>query len=212
MSEHPSAPAPDDGAPGPDKLTGHDYDGIREYDNPTPGWWHAIFLGTIVFSVLYIVVVHMSSWREALDPHARHALAAERTGALRLQALGALSGDTETLVRLAESEAALEQGRAIYQANCVACHRNDGGGVPGLGPNLTDDFAINVRSPEDVFRTIAEGVSGTAMLPWEPLIGHDDAVLVAAYVVSLRGREVAGGKEPEGERMPAWPSPEAGGG
>ena len=35
------------------ELTGHEYDGISEYDNPTPSWWHLIFLASVVFSVFY---------------------------------------------------------------------------------------------------------------------------------------------------------------
>ena len=29
-----------------DPFTDHEYDGIREYDNPTPDWWVAIFIIT----------------------------------------------------------------------------------------------------------------------------------------------------------------------
>ena len=32
-------------------LLDHEYDGIREYDNPTPGWWVMLFILTIIFSV-----------------------------------------------------------------------------------------------------------------------------------------------------------------
>ena len=35
-----------------DQLLDHEYDGIQEYDNPCPGWWHAIFLLTVLFSVV----------------------------------------------------------------------------------------------------------------------------------------------------------------
>ena len=40
-----------------ENLTDHEYDGIREYDNPCPTWWHLVFLGTAVFSVLYLTVL-----------------------------------------------------------------------------------------------------------------------------------------------------------
>jgi cytochrome c oxidase cbb3-type subunit 3 len=42
-----------------DPLTDHEYDGIREYDNPTPGWWKMLFLLTFIFSLAYILVFHI---------------------------------------------------------------------------------------------------------------------------------------------------------
>ncbi|WP_201558237.1 cytochrome-c oxidase, cbb3-type subunit III [Psychrobacter sp. 72-O-c] len=38
-----------------DGTTGHDYDGIREYDKPLPKWWLVIFFGSIVWGVAYWV-------------------------------------------------------------------------------------------------------------------------------------------------------------
>src|SRR3954469_18027141 len=35
---------------GEDRLMAHSYDGIREYDNPLPGWWRAIFWRSIAFA------------------------------------------------------------------------------------------------------------------------------------------------------------------
>ncbi|MFN9977437.1 MAG: cbb3-type cytochrome c oxidase N-terminal domain-containing protein, partial [Phycisphaerae bacterium] len=42
------------GARARDHLSDHEYDGIREYDNPTPGWWHLIFIGSVFFSIMYV--------------------------------------------------------------------------------------------------------------------------------------------------------------
>ena len=36
-----------------DGTTGHDYDGIREYDKPLPKWWLVIFFGTIAWGAAY---------------------------------------------------------------------------------------------------------------------------------------------------------------
>src|SRR3954462_12881445 len=55
-------------------LLDHRYDGIAEYDNPLPGWWRAIFWGTIVFAAGYWVWFHVGNWAETPDEHYRAAL------------------------------------------------------------------------------------------------------------------------------------------
>lgn len=37
-------------------YTGHEWDGIREYDNPLPRWWLWSFYATIVWSMIYWVL------------------------------------------------------------------------------------------------------------------------------------------------------------
>jgi cytochrome c oxidase cbb3-type subunit 3 len=205
MSEPQNDPGRDD------NLMNHEYDGIREFDNPTPGWWHAIFILTVIFAILYFAVYEMSPLGERWGVYARHQNAMDNSDAASLRQLGELTADGATLIRLSSSEFALQKGGAIYAARCVPCHKADGGGMMALGPNLTDNFGKNVRIPEDVYTTIADGVAATAMVPWESQIGQDDCVLVAAYVISLRGNEITDGKEPEGDMMPAWPAPPAAG-
>ncbi|MDP5052585.1 MAG: cytochrome C oxidase Cbb3, partial [Congregibacter sp.] len=39
-----------------EKTTGHNYDGIEEWDNPLPGWWFAMFLITIIWGIGYLIV------------------------------------------------------------------------------------------------------------------------------------------------------------
>src|SRR4051812_29258899 len=43
---------------GDPKTTGHVYDGIQEFDNPTPGWWVALFIATVFFAIGYAVYYH----------------------------------------------------------------------------------------------------------------------------------------------------------
>ena len=36
-------------------TTGHEWDGIREFDNPMPRWWVWTFLATIVWGIWYSI-------------------------------------------------------------------------------------------------------------------------------------------------------------
>ena len=36
------------------ETTGHNYDGIEEYDNPLPAWWYWKFILTIIFALGYL--------------------------------------------------------------------------------------------------------------------------------------------------------------
>lgn len=49
---------------GEDGTTGHEYDGVREYDKPLPKWWLIVFFGTMVWSILYFALY------PSLFPHA----------------------------------------------------------------------------------------------------------------------------------------------
>lgn len=201
----------DNSAPGPDKLTGHAYDGIREYDNPTPGWWHAIFIGTILFGAVYLAVFHLSSAKDSLRPEARLARAEKRAASESFALLGELNADGPSLMRLSKSEIAVGKGKSIFASKgCVACHGPNAGGVPGLGLNLTDDYGKNIRTPEDIFNTISKGVTGTAMLGFEAQMSEDDRILAAAFVISLRGTNTPDGMPPAGELMPEWTVPNDG--
>ena len=35
---------------------GHEYDGIRELNNPLPKWWTYLFVGTFLFAAIYFAL------------------------------------------------------------------------------------------------------------------------------------------------------------
>ena len=49
------------------RLMDHEYDGIREYDNPLPGWWSAVFAATFVFAFLYFAYYDIAHWGRTPD-------------------------------------------------------------------------------------------------------------------------------------------------
>jgi cytochrome c oxidase cbb3-type subunit 3 len=104
----------------------------------------------------------------------------------------------EALRALAKDKGTVDQGKQVFVQTCAACHRQDGGGV--VGPNLTDDFWLHGAAPDKIYKTIAKGVPEKGMPAWGPQLGMDRTQAVTAYVISIRGTNVAGGKAPQGER------------
>lgn len=101
-------------------------------------------------------------------------------------------------VTLLTDASSLEAGKALFQTNCVACHKADGGGA--IGPNLTDNHWILGGGIKNVFNTIMEGGrSGKGMVPWKETIKPSDIQKIASYVLSLQGSNPKDGKAPEGD-------------
>jgi cytochrome c oxidase cbb3-type subunit 3 len=189
----------------PDPLTSHNYDGIQEYDNPTPGWWVWLFVLSVLFAPLYLLV------SEAVPSLFGYAESYEqaKTNALMKQfaELGELKQDKATLNRFVndpEESKWLAAGQSIFQANCTACHATGGVGLPGSGPNLTDDHYLNLTNAEGIYRVLNKGANNGAMPAWENKLQSNEVVLVSAYVASLRGKNTPGGMPPEGEIIPPF--------
>ena len=96
--------------------------------------------------------------------------------------------------------ATIEKGKQIFQNNCVACHRDDGGGNT-IGPNLTDEFWIHGGERESITSTIQNGATNTSMPAWANILTSDDIQQVTSYVLSLQGTNPPDGKGPQGEKF-----------
>lgn len=183
------------------QLLDHEYDGIREYDNPTPGWWHAIFLGSIVFSAIYAAFWHSSpiSWsihETMMDEEQAY------YGRL-FRDLGELKPDEPTMLKMMQDKKWMAFGASVFRANCAQCHKADGTGE--TGPNLTDDRWINVKSLTDVFKIVTDGVAAKGMPTWKARLGQNERILVASFVANLRAAPKPG-RTPEGDVIPPWPA------
>lgn len=189
-----------------DVTLDHCYDGIQEYDNPTPGWWWMLFNGTVLFSVVYFVFFQFSpvAWTNAKEHDA--AVAAN----LRLQfgEIGDLKPDEATVLRFMNEPKWLLVGKTVFASRCALCHGADASGQ--VGPNLTDENWKNVRTITDIANVIANGAASGAMPAWKNQLHPNEIVLTAAYVASLRGQNLPSARGPEGERIPPWPSAAAG--
>lgn len=93
--------------------------------------------------------------------------------------------------KLVDSQEALKVGKRLFLQNCSQCHGSDARGTTGF-PNLTDDDWLYGRTPADIKHTLLYGRKAQGMIAWKSMLGGDEGVnQVAAYVLSLSGREVA---------------------
>ncbi|QYK49324.1 MAG: c-type cytochrome [Phycisphaeraceae bacterium] len=183
-------------------LMEHEYDGIREYDNPTPGWWHALFLASVFFSICYTAWYHVSPLSSSIWDKWR---ASEVEEFARIFGeIGDLEPDTPTIIKMMNDERMMAVAQGIFQGNCAACHAKDGGGINGV--NLTDDHYKIVKTLPDIFNVITRGAANGAMPAWENMISKNERVILASYVASLRGTKPGTARPAEGEVIPAWPT------
>jgi cytochrome c oxidase cbb3-type subunit 3 len=179
--------------PGDDQVTPppvHVYDGIEELDNRLPNWWLGILYGSIVFAFGYWFLYQTTrAWPGPLATYqAESEAAAKRAAAAPLsdQALLSMSGDARVVG---------EAGR-LFQQMCSPCHGPAGQGV--VGPNLTDRFWLHGSAPTAIHTSITGGFPDKGMPPWGKMLGPTRVRSLAAYVLSLKGKNLPG-KEPQGK-------------
>jgi cytochrome c oxidase cbb3-type subunit 3 len=179
-------------------VTDHEYDGIIELDNALPPWWLYMFYGTIIFSIIYVILFFgMGKFKQQDELKAEYAVAAEKIEAYQKEHGAAVDENTVVLVTDADK---LADGKVIYEKNCVACHAVNGGG--GVGPNFTDDYWIHGNSINEVFKVVKYGVPEKGMIPWEAQLNPEQMQNVASYILNeFAGKNVEGGKEPQGEKV-----------
>lgn len=187
-------------------TTGHEWDGIRELDNPLPRWWLWVWYGSMVAAAIYWVL--MPAW-PGLTGYTPGVLGQSDRAELAqdLKALQAQRGAQETLLQSASLEQiegdpellahAMAVGQSVFGDNCATCHGAGGGGATGY-PNLRDDVWLWGGSLTDIEHTLRVGVrSGHAETRTSlmPAFGRDGMLNGAQtsdlteYVVALSGRE-----------------------
>ena len=187
------------------ETTGHEWDGIRELDNPLPRWWLWVFYGSIVVAVVYWIL--MPAW-PGLKGYTPGVLGqSDRADvAEQLQTLQVQRGRGEvmlTTASLQQIEAdpdlqahALAVGQSVFGDNCATCHGVGGGGAAGY-PNLRDDVWLWGGSLEEIQHTLRVGVRSAhseTRFSQMPAFGREGMLSAAQvsdlteYVVRLSGR------------------------
>ena len=187
------------------ETTGHEWDGLKELDNPLPRWWLWIFYGCILVAIVYWIL--MPAW-PGLNGYTPGVLKQSDRAAVAqdLQALQAQRGRGEAMLATAslqqiEADPALQAhalsvGQSVFGDNCATCHGAGGGGTRGY-PNLRDDVWLWGGSLEEIEHTLRVGVRSAhpqTRTSQMPAFGRDGMLSPAQvsdmteYVVRLSGR------------------------
>ena len=176
----------------------HDYDGIREYDNPLPRWWVRIWLCTFLFSVGYFFHYHVSGNGTSVAASYEADMAEAREAEAKRSLAEPVS--EESLSKLMSDAALMTDAKALFGLRCSPCHGERAQGV--IGPNLTDNSWIHGTGTLTDIYTVAEGgVASKGMPAWGRTLTPIELRKVVAFVGTQRGKNVPG-KAPEGTPLP----------
>ncbi len=180
-------------------MIDHDYDGIRELDNPPPAWLMWIFYGTIVWSVFYVFYYHVFFDDSKIPDDLKiYGAQVQRYDDEVAEAEAAKPKSTFDVnnVALLTDEKSLADGQVEFMKSCNSCH-----GAASIGSNLSDEYWIHGGSIQDVFNVIKDGVTGTAMSGYSTRMTNEQMQKVASYIlVKYKGTDSGNTKGPEGEK------------
>jgi cytochrome c oxidase cbb3-type subunit 3 len=179
------------------QLTGHEYDGIVEYDNPMPAWWRRSFWATVVFSFVYYVHYQLTGNGASVE----QAYAEDMRKQRELMAASAIGQEMneEGLTRLMQDGAMMKDARSLFVLRCSQCHADRGQG--NIGPNLTDEYWLyGSASLMDLLEIIGNGRPQKGMPMWSRTLRPIELAELTAYVGTLRGTNVPG-RPPQGNRL-----------
>ena len=171
-----------------DNTTGHVWDvDLREMNNPLPRWWMWLFVITVVFGAIYLVLYPgLGSFPGTLgwSSTGQYKTEQQRAQEQIAQIFAGFKG--KSAAELAKDSAAMGIGERLFGNNCAQCHGSDARGSKGF-PNLTDGDWLYGGTPEIIAETITKGRNGV-MPPMAAAVGTaEDVKNVANFVLSLSG-------------------------
>ncbi|MDN3696839.1 MULTISPECIES: cytochrome-c oxidase, cbb3-type subunit III [Vibrio] len=198
---------------------GHEYDGIRELNNPLPKWWTYLFISTFIFAAVYLALYPglgnfkgLLGWQSSDQlvrtvEESKASILASQENKRPVQYAKELD-DAETYFGEAFKRLAYdESGNNLRSIPDIAadpdaikvgqrlflqnCSQCHGSDARGQKgfPNLTDDAWLYGGEPQAIVTTVMKGRIG-AMPSWKDALGEQGVKEVVSYTLSLSGRKV----------------------
>ncbi|AGW86165.1 Cytochrome C Oxidase Cbb3-Type Subunit III [Blattabacterium sp. (Nauphoeta cinerea)] len=187
------------------KKIDHGFDGIIELDNKLPMWWIHLFYITIIFSAIYFFSYLFIDFS---NPYKEYDVAYKN----QLREIEIFEKNTPqiTIENASFKEDSINSGKILFDENCATCHQLDGSG--NIGPNLTDDYWINVKE-KDLFKNIYYIIwNGSDNNPTMRAFGQsgeikgNDIEKISSYVyfINKKLKKPLKGKVPQGIKITEW--------
>lgn len=186
------------------ETTGHEWDGIKELNNPLPRWWLWLFYLTIIFSIGYWIVYPawptVSGHTAGIFGWTQYKKLATEQGEIQATQSAWLEKFRQADLLQIQNDKdlyafALAGGAAAFKNNCAQCHSTGATGNMGY-PNLNDDDWLWTGGIEGIQQTILYGIrSGheQGRVSQMPSFGRDGLLksseipVMADYVLTLSG-------------------------
>ncbi|MEQ1520502.1 MAG: cytochrome-c oxidase, cbb3-type subunit III [Aestuariivirga sp.] len=198
------------------ETTGHEWDGIRELNNPLPRWWLWTFYACIAFALGYGIAYPawplVSGATPGLLGYSSRGELVKEVDAARTAQSAQLEKVKSLPLEDIRKDADLLQfavagGRAAFRVNCIQCHGSGAAGGKGY-PNLNDDDWLWGGTLDHIHTTLQHGVRFTAdpdtrQSPM-PAFGADEILTpeqindVSEYVLKLSGQAFDAGAAARG--------------
>lgn len=148
------------------ETTGHEWDGMKELNNPIPRWWLWVLYVCIIWSVWYFVVY--PAWpvsggaTEGTGGYTQYKelqKSQEEIYALKKAYLEQMEKSSFSQIMNDQGlyEFALAGGASAFKDNCATCHGTGAEGSKGY-PNLNDDDWLWGGTLEDIHMTLQYGI------------------------------------------------------
>lgn len=184
------------------ETTGHEWDGIKELNNPLPRWWLWSFYASIVFSIGYVIyypaIPLISSVTQGISGiTSRQIVEQEIKAAYDAKAGMFAKIETASLDEIRTTDElfrfSVAGGQSLFKVYCTPCHGSGAQGAPGY-PNLNDDDWLWGGDLDAIYTSIKHGIRNDedddARVSEMPGFGVD-GILEADIIKSIANRVLA---------------------
>ena len=186
-------------------TTGHEWDGIQEFNNPLPRWWLWTLYACIVWAIGYSIAYpawpmisgattgllgYSTRGEVAKNIAAVEAANADLTNRLAEVELASLADDPEL------NRFAIQAGASVFRTNCSQCHWSGAAGAVGY-PNLLDDDWLWGGDIEAISLTVRHGIRNeidpdarwSQMPAFDEVLVDDEIASLVAHVQNISGQD-----------------------